>query len=98
MHERNYLKRDELLELPVSITSWIVLRDYASCHADIDVYKKLISDYRKDCPLFELEKIFLTAKASFDETEFQELVEFLFNQHHMWRASTSNADERVVEL
>ena len=44
MHERKYLKRDELLELPVSITSWIVLRDYASCHADIDIYKKLISD------------------------------------------------------
>ena len=38
MHERKYLKRDELLELPVSITSWIVLRDYASCHADIDIY------------------------------------------------------------
>lgn len=51
MHERKYLKRDELLELPVSITSWIVLRDYASRHADIDIYKKLISDYRKDCPL-----------------------------------------------
>ena len=69
MHERKYLKRDELLELPVSI----------------DIYKKLISDYRKDCPLFELEKLFLTAKASFDEKEFQELVEFLFNQHHMCR-------------
>jgi len=97
MHERKYLKRDELLELPVSITSWIVLRDYASCHADIDIYKKLISDYRKDCPLFELEKIFLTAKASFDETVFQELVEFLFSQHHMYRTSASNADGHVVK-
>lgn len=97
MHEGKYLKRDELLELPVSITSWIVLRDYASCHADMDIYKKIISDYRKDCPLFELEKIFLTAKASFDEKEFQELVEFLFNQHHMCRSSTSNADGLVVK-
>lgn len=81
MHERKYLKREELLELPVSITSWIVLRDYASRHADIEIYKKLISEYRSDRPLFELEKIFLTARASFDEAEFQELVEFLFNQH-----------------
>ena len=81
MHERKYLKRDELLELPVSITSWIVLRDYASRHADIEIYKKLISEYRSDRPLFELEKILLTARASFDEAEFQELVEFLFNQH-----------------
>lgn len=87
MHERKYLKRDELLELPVSITSWIVLRDYASCHADIDIYKKLITDYRKDCPLFELEKIFLIAKSSFDERKFRGLVEFLFNQHHMCRSS-----------
>lgn len=62
MHEGKYLKRDELLKLPVSVTSWIVLRDYASCHADIDIYKKLISDYIKDCPLFELEKIFLAEK------------------------------------
>lgn len=85
MHERNYLKRDELLKLPVSITGWIILRDYASCHADIEIYKKLISDYRKDCPLFELEKIFLIAKASFDEAEFQELVEYLFDQHHTHR-------------
>lgn len=46
----------QLLGLPISITSWIILRDYASNHADIDIYKKIISEYRKDCPLFELEK------------------------------------------
>lgn len=79
------MNRRQLPGLPISITSWIILRDYASNHADIDIYKKIISEYRKDCPLFELKKLFGTARVSFDEAEFQELVEFLFNQHHMSR-------------
>lgn len=85
MHKRKIMNLRQLLGLPISITSWIILRDYASNHADIDIYKTIISEYRKDCPLFELEKLFETARVSFDEAEFQELVEFLFNQHHMSR-------------
>ena len=85
MSERKYIKHDELLSLPDSITSWIVLRDYASHHADLEIYKKIIFEYRDYCPLFELEKIFLKARCFFDEKTFQELVEYLFNQYHMYR-------------
>lgn len=77
------MKKEDLLTLPVSITSWILLRDYATNHADLDIYKKIIAQYRSECPLFELENLLTTARSSFDEKEFMELIEYLFEQHHL---------------
>ena len=94
------MNREELLCLPISIKGWIILRDYISWYADLEMYKKIVADYRHDCPLFELEKILNSARVSLDEKEFLDLLEFLFGQHHGDLARNNvdslDADERYL--
>ena len=76
------MKRKELLDLPVSITGWILLRNYARQYADLDVYRKLVSEYQDVCPLGEMEKIMVTAENIFDEEDFRKLVEAMLEAYH----------------
>lgn len=50
-----YPERNELLRMPVSVNSWIVLKDYAYHFGNLEIFQKMIGDYLEDCPLFELD-------------------------------------------
>lgn len=72
-----YMKKEELLKLKPSISSWILLRDYALGHAEPDIYEKIVRDYFDVCPAFEFENIFNHARASLTSQEYQDLVSLL---------------------
>lgn len=72
------MEDEELLRLSPGINSWIVLREYAITRADIRVYEKLIKDYIFECPLQEWNILMSIAEASFENRDFQKLIEVLF--------------------
>lgn len=77
------MKRKELLDLPVSITGWILLREYTREYADLEIYRKLVSEYQNVCPLREMEKIMAAAERIFDEDDFRKILEAMFDAYHM---------------
>lgn len=73
-------KRDILLQMPVSVNSWIVLKEYAYHFGDFDVYRKIVNDYLMECPLFEMDQLLKMAKIFLNETDFQLLIGFVFEK------------------
>lgn len=76
------MNRKELMDLPVSITSWILLRDYAGKYADREIFEKLVSEYQSVCPLREMERIMTLAERIFSEEDFREILEAMFSAYH----------------
>lgn len=74
------MNKDELLMLPVSVTSWIVLLDYLERYWDVDILYKMISEYFRDIPLFEVNRIICDAEKQVDDVTFQVILDFLFRQ------------------
>ena len=65
------LPREELLSLPVSITSWIILREYAETHADCAVFRKILTDYWAAAPLWEMVRVIDLASFNLKASEFE---------------------------
>lgn len=78
-----YPEQNELLRMPVSVNSWIVLKDYAYHFGNLEIFQKMIGDYLEDCPLFELDQILKIAKNFLCEKDFQSLMIFLFKCCHL---------------
>lgn len=74
------MKKEELLTLPVSVTSWVVLLDYLERFWDIDVLFKMVTDYFRDIPLFEVDRIICDVEKQVDDVTFQVILDFLFRQ------------------
>lgn len=74
--------RKGVLSLPISTNSWIVLRDYALSHADTEVFIKLMRDYIKECPLFEVNQLMTAAGLVLDDSSFHELNDTVFQCCH----------------
>lgn len=72
------LTKNELLNLPVSVKSWILLRHYLDQTWDMDVFIKVIDDYYSEMPLFEVYILFSLAEKMVDDSTFQELIDRLF--------------------
>lgn len=84
MDKRPFLpERNILLQMPVSVNSWIVLKEYAYHFGDLDVYRKIVDDYLVECPLFELDQLLKIARIFLDETDFQLLIIFVFEKSHL---------------
>lgn len=73
-------ERDILLQLPISVNSWIVLKEYAFHFGDLDIYRKIINDYLGECPLFELDQILKIARIFLNDADFQLLIIFVFEK------------------
>ena len=78
-----YPGREALLQMQASVNGWIVLRDYAYHFGDSEIFRKIITDYLSDCPLFELDQLLKIARIFLNEDEFQLLIAFLFKQCHL---------------
>lgn len=74
------MKKEELLTLPVSVSSWIVLLDYLERYWDIEVLYKMVAEYFRDIPLFEVDRIIRALEKRVDEATFQVTLDFLFGQ------------------
>lgn len=74
------MKKEELLTLPVSVSSWIVLLDYLERYWDIEVLYKMVAEYFRDIPLFEVDRIIRALEKRVDEATFQVSLDFLFRQ------------------
>lgn len=74
------MKKEELLTLPVSVSSWILLLDYLERYWDIEVLYKMVAEYFKDIPLFEVDRIIRALEKRVDEATFQVTLDFLFGQ------------------
>lgn len=78
-----YPELHELLNMPVSVRSWIVLKDYAFHFGNLLIFQKIITDYLAECTLFELDQLLKIARIFLNEKEFQSLMIFLFNKSHV---------------
>ena len=67
-----------MLNLPVSITNWIILSDYLKESSEMRIFMKVISEYSLILPLYKLYEIFALAERRLSENEFELLVEELW--------------------
>lgn len=67
-----------MLRLPISVKSYILLQDYVTHYGDPAVFRKMILEYGKIMPLFELQHILSYAGMLLSPEEYQGLVEMLF--------------------
>lgn len=78
-----HISKTEILQLPVSVRSWILLRCYLEQSWDMDVFVKVIEEYCTEIPLFEVYELFERAEQMADEQSFQWLLEHLFGLKSM---------------
>lgn len=74
------MKKSELMNLPISISSWIILRDYFQESGEINVLLKMIGDYYSYIPLYEIYQLFTRLENAVEDSAFQGALDFLFRQ------------------
>lgn len=72
------LQKDDILKLPISVRSWILLRYYLDETWDLDVFRKVIDNYYDEMPLFEVNNLFSSAENRMSTHDFQEMLNYLF--------------------
>lgn len=73
-----YLNREQMLRMEISVNSYLVLRDYILNHSDAEVCYKFIRDYLNEMPARELLYIITFEKMLLDTREFETLLEMVF--------------------
>lgn len=69
---------DELLDLPFSTNSYLVIRDSLYYYRDIKLYRKLICEYLDQLPLFEIENIIVLANIMLCDDEYLLILDMIF--------------------
>lgn len=77
MEHMKYLSKAEMMSLPLCTRSYIVLHNYIIHNADRDLYRKIISEYLEEIPVFELMQILHTARIMF-LGDYQDIVDLIF--------------------
>lgn len=75
------IRKIDLATLPVSVSSWIVLRDYFQEYGDPDILYKIIDDYYYELPLYEIYRLFYKLVETADDAVFQHALDYLFSQN-----------------
>lgn len=89
----NGLQKNDILQMPVSIKSWIILHRYLRETWDVDVFCKIIDDYHDDLPLCEVGDLFTKAEHMLDDRSFQYLLNHLFQKSQEINAYQSKNEE-----
>ena len=79
------LHKDDVLKLPISVRSWILLRYYLDETWDPDVFRKVIDDYYDEMPLFEINNLFSSVETRMSNYDFQEMLNYLFKMKNRIR-------------
>lgn len=74
------MRKSELLSLPVSVRSWIILRTHFQEFGDPEVLYKIIDDYYFELPLYEVYLLYAKLIEVVDDKTFQEALDFLFGK------------------
>lgn len=77
MEEKSF-ERSELLSLPISRENWFIIRNYALSHGDLEVYKKIITDYGNECSASELVSMIAAAMVMLKPEEYDQVVQLIF--------------------
>lgn len=75
------MRKIDLEALPISVCSWIVLRDYFQEYGDLEILYKIIDDYYSELPLYEIYRLFFKLMESTDDATFQRALDYLFRQN-----------------
>ena len=75
------MNKSELMSLPTSITSWIILRDYFQEYGEVDILLKLIDNYYSNIPLYEVYRLFERLENTVGDKTFQSTLDFLFRKN-----------------
>lgn len=75
-------EKNDMLKLPISVRSWILLRYYLDETWDLDVFRKVIDDYYDEMPLFEVNILFANAEKRMSNHDFQDMLEYLFKTNN----------------
>ncbi len=75
------MKKSDLMSLPTSITSWIILRDYFQEYGEVDILLKLIDNYYSNIPLYEVYRLFERLENTVGDKTFQSTLDFLFRKN-----------------
>lgn len=67
-----------MLNLPISITSWILLSDSVKDCPSRVLYDKLIRDYFMMLPLYKISEICEEAEKQLNDSDFQMIVEIIW--------------------
>lgn len=76
------MRKIDFSTFPVSVRSWIVLRDYYQEYGDLVILYKIINDYYAELPLYEVYRLFYRLMDSADEVSFQRALDYLFRQNN----------------
>ena len=68
----------DLLELPVSITNYIVISDSLSQAKDVRLYIKLFHDYVKYLPIYKVEEVCVKAQEYLSEADYESVLNELW--------------------
>ena len=75
------MRKTDLVTLPVSVCSWIVLRDFFQKDGDLEILYKIIDDYYYELPLYEIYRLFFKLMETVDDVTFQHALDYLFRQN-----------------
>lgn len=79
MDNDGYPSRRELLSLPISVNSFLVIKRYAFSHYDAQLFYKLINDYLDQVPIWELNEIMLAARMILTGEAYYKLMKMVFS-------------------
>lgn len=74
------MQKIDFATLPVSVSSWIVLRDCFQECGDPEMLYKIIDDYYSELPLYEIYRLFYKLVETADDAVFQHALDYLFSQ------------------
>lgn len=67
-----------ILELPISISSSIIILDTLKYSSDRDLYIKLFSEYIEHLPIYKVAEVCMQAKSQLCESDFQSVLDLLW--------------------
>lgn len=73
------MNKSDILHLPTSVCSWILLHDYFQEYGDSEVLYKIINDYVYELPLYEVDRLFTLFENAADDNVFQHALDYLFS-------------------
>lgn len=86
------MTKTSILDLPISVHSWILLTHTLEQYWDIDIFRKLITEYYAEIPLLDMCCLFEKAHQKKDDATFDKLLELLFGLNN---APARHQAERV---
>lgn len=81
----------DMMNLPVSITGWIILSDMVRIYPYKQLYMKVIGDYLPYMPMYKINEILSEAEKGLSDEDYQEIIALL------WERMAQTEHQKIVE-